>query len=320
MQKSNKIYDTVIIGSGPAGLTAAIYNLRADVKTIVVGGKQPGGQLTITTLVENFPGFERGIGGPKLMMDMMNQVKNLGGEILNKEVIRIEKGTVKNRSVQNFEVSLGDGIKLKSKSIIIATGARAKWLGVPGEKEFLGRGVSGCATCDGMFFRDKQVVVVGGGDVACTEAVFLAKFASKVYLIHRRDELRASVAQQKKVFDNPKIEIWWNTELKKVLGGEKVEKIKIKNNKTNEEKIEKMDGVFIAIGHEPATGFVADLVDRKENGQVILQGGNKYHTMTSCEGIFACGDCVDGRYRQAVIAAGMGAMAGLDAEKWVEDH
>jgi len=307
------IYDTIVIGSGPAGLTAAIYNIRADLRTIVIGGGQPGGQLTITTLVENFPGFEKGIGGLKLMMDMMNQFKNLGGQILIEEVVKVRKGE------GGFEVELKNKDKLKSKAVIMATGARAKWLGIPGEKEFLGKGVSGCATCDGMFFRDKTVMMVGGGDVACTEANFLAKFASKVYMIHRRDELRASLVEQKRVLNNPKIEILWNTEALELTGNDKVEKVKIVNNKTNEEKVMEIDGFFVAIGHDPATGFVKDLIALKETGQIIIRGGDEYHTMSSVEGIFAAGDCVDNIYRQAVVAAGMGAMAGMDAEKWIEN-
>jgi len=307
------IYDTIVIGSGPAGLTAAIYNIRADLRTIVIGGGQPGGQLTITTLVENFPGFEKGIGGLKLMMDMMNQFKNLGGQILIEEVVKVRKGE------GGFEVELKNKDKLKSKAVIMATGARAKWLGIPGEKEFLGKGVSGCATCDGMFFRDKTVMMVGGGDVACTEANFLAKFASKVYMIHRRDELRASLVEQKRVLNNLKIEILWNTEALELTGNDKVEKVKIVNNKTNEEKVMEIDGFFVAIGHDPATGFVKDLIALKETGQIIIRGGDEYHTMSSMEGIFAAGDCVDNIYRQAVVAAGMGAMAGMDAEKWIEN-
>jgi len=312
----NKIYDTVIIGSGPAGLTAAIYNIRADLKTVVMAGDRPGGQLTITTLVENYPGFAEGIGGPKLMMDTVSQVKNLGGKIINNQVGKIYDLRVKNLKY-NFEVEMTDGNKLRAKAVIIATGARARWLDV-GEKEYIGKGVSGCATCDGMFFRDKTVAVVGGGDVACTEANFLTKFAKKVILIHRRDQLRAIEAEQKKVLNNPKIEMWWNMEVVGVEGGEKLEKIRVKNNKTGEEKTVEIDGLFVAIGHDPATEMVADLVDRKESGYIIVRGGANFHTMTSVAGIFAAGDCVDDIYRQAIIAAGMGAMAGLDAQKWIE--
>ncbi len=330
----NQIYDTVIVGSGAAGLTAAIYNIRADLKTVVVAGDHPGGQLTITTLVENYPGFADGIGGPKLMMDTMQQVKNLGGEIINNQVskivdvrsppsLKLRKGKLE----YNFEVEMTDGSKLFAKAVIIATGARARWLDV-GEKELVGKGVSGCATCDGMFFRDKTVAIVGGGDVACTEANFLTKFAKKVILIHRRDQLRAIEAEQKKVLNNPKIEMWWNMEVTQVnyqlsiinYESNKLQNIRVKNNKTGEEKTVEIDGLFVAIGHDPATEMVAGLVDRKESGHIIVRGGANFHTMTSVPGIFAAGDCVDDIYRQAIIAAGMGAMAGLDAEKWVESQ
>ncbi len=311
-----QIYDSVIVGSGPAGLTAAIYNIRADIKTLVIAGNHPGGQLTITTVVENFPGFPEGIGGLKLMMDTMQQVRNLGGEIVNGEVKKI-LDVRSNNPGYNFEIELTDGKKFFAKTVVVATGARARWLGI-GEERLIGKGVSGCATCDGMFFRDKTVAVVGGGDVACTEAHFLAKFAKKVYLIHRRDQLRAGVAQQKKVIDNPKIETWWNAEVIEVIGEEKLEKIKIKNNKTGEEKNVDMDGLFVAIGHDPATEMVSGLVNRREGGYIITTAGGEFHTATNVDGIFACGDCVDDKYRQAVIAAGNGAMAALDVEKWLE--
>ena len=338
MTMNNRIYDTVVVGSGPGGLTAAIYNIRANLKTVVIAGDHPGGQLTITTVVENYPGFADGIGGTKLMMDMMQQLKNLGGEIINERVvsIKIEKGGIVMPFVQGFTVELGSGKKIETKAVIVATGARARWLDI-GEKELIGKGVSGCATCDGMFFRDKTVAVVGGGDVACTEANFLTKFAKKVILIHRRDQLRASSAEQKKVLNNHKIEMWWNME---VIGVNpkiqitsspnnnqipitnnqtKLQNIRVKNNKTGEEKTVEMDGLFVAIGHDPATEMVASLVKRKESGHIMVMGGGQYHTMTTTPGIFACGDCVDDRYRQAIIAAGMGAMAGLDAEKWIEN-
>ena len=311
-----QIYDCVVIGSGPGGLTAAIYNIRADIKTLVIAGNHPGGQLTITTVVENFPGFPEGVGGLKLMMDTMQQVKNLGGEIVNGEVSKINDLRDKNYGY-NFEVELKDGKRFLTKTVVVATGARARWLGI-GEERLIGKGVSGCATCDGMFFREKEVAVVGGGDVACTEANFLAKFAKKVYLIHRRDQLRAGTAQQKKVLNNSKIEFWWNTEVVGVIGKEKLEKIKIKNNKTGEEKVVEMDGLFVAIGHDPATEMVKGLVNMKESGHITVSGFGEYHTATSIPGIFACGDCVDDKYKQAVIAAGNGAMAALDVEKWLE--
>lgn len=305
------IYDTVIIGSGPAGLTAAIYNIRAALKTVVIGGNQPGGQLIITTLVENFPGFASGIGGVKLMMEMQQQVKNLGGTIINGQVNQV------NQVNQVFQVELKDGAVLETKAVIVATGAVAKWLNLAKEKELIGRGVSGCATCDGMFFRDKVVAVVGGGNVACQDAVFLAKFASKVYVIHRRDQLRAIAAEQKKVMANQKIEIIWNSEVVEIVGEEKVEGIKIRNNKTGEERIMQIEGLFEAVGHTPATEFLKGLVELREDGYLIVGKNPEYVTMTSVPGIFGAGDCTDSQYRQAIVAAGSGAKAALDAERWL---
>lgn len=312
MNEKSQIYDTIVIGSGPAGLTAAIYNSRADLKTVVIAGNQPGGQLTITTTVDNWPGFPTGTGGVKLMMDMQQQVKNLGVEIKNGLVKKISKENV-------FKIELDNGEILESKAVIVATGAATKWLGLPDEKELIGHGISGCATCDGMFFRGKIVAVIGGGDTACEEANFLGKICEKVYLIHRREEFRASVAEQKKVLNNPKVEIWWNSEVKEVVGTEKLESIKVINNKTGEEKILPLDGLFVAIGSQPATEFLKGLVDLSETGQVLV-GQNKEHvTMTSVEGIFAAGDCVNIKHKQAIVAAGEGCRAALDAEKWLEE-
>jgi thioredoxin reductase (NADPH) len=324
----NQIFDTVIIGSGPAGLTAAIYNVRAALKTIVIGGDQPGGQLTITTVVDNYPGFPNGIGGVKLMMDMQAQVKNLGVELKDGLVEKI----IKNHEGR-FEINLVGGEKIITRAVIVATGAKAKWLGLSKEKELIGRGVSGCATCDGMFFRNKVVAVVGGGDTACEDAEFLSRIATKVYLIHRRDQLRASVAQQKKVLSNPKIEMIWNSEVVEInhalvdkpmvpLDGqtETLNNIVLKNNQTGEEKIMPLDGLFVAIGHIPATGFAAGLVELKEEGQIVTGKNEEYKTMSSREGIFAAGDCVDDVYRQAIVAAGDGCKAALDAERWLNDQ
>ena len=324
-----EIYDTVIIGSGPAGLAAAIYNVRAALKTVVVSGDQPGGQLTITTLVENYPGFPNGIGGVKLMMDMQQQVKNLGGEIRNGLVTAISNFQFpiskqipnSNYQIKNgFVIKLENGESLTAKAVIVATGAAAKWLGLPREKELIGRGISGCATCDGSFFRDRVVAVVGGSDVACEDAYFLTKFAKKVYIIHRRDQLRAQVPQQKLVMNNPKIEFLWNCEVKEIQGEEKLTAIKIANNMTGEEKMMELDGLFIAIGRIPATGFLKGLVELKETGQVIVGKDPKYLSMSSIPGIFAAGDCVDEIYRQAIIAAGNGARAGLEAENWLKER
>lgn len=315
-----KIYDSIIIGSGPAGLTAAIYQIRANLKTIVIAGDQPGGQLTITTLVDNYPGFPTGVGGVKLMMDMQAQVRNLNGEIRNGLVKEVRKSKVESRKSERFEVELTDGTRLQSKAVIIGTGAKAKWLNIPGEKELMGKGVSGCATCDGMFFRDKMITVVGGGDTACEEAVFLARFGSEVRLLHRRDSLRASAIEQQRLMNAPKVKIMWNTEVKEIKGESKVESLKVVNNKTNEEFILLTDGLFVAIGHTPETSFVKDLVELKEQGHIKTQFNPIYPTMTSVEGIFAAGDCVDDTYRQAIVAAGDGCRAALDTEKWLLDQ
>jgi thioredoxin reductase (NADPH) len=310
---TEQIFDTVIIGSGPAGLTAAIYNVRANLKTIVLGGDQPGGQLTLTTYVDNYPGFAKGIGGIKLMMDMQEQVKNLGVEIRSGIVKAIVKKDM-------FEIELVDGQGLKTKAVIVTTGAKARWLGLPKEQELIGKGVSACATCDGMFFRDKVVAVVGGGDVAGEDALFLAKFATKVYIIHRRDAFRMLEDTATKLKNNPKIEIVWNSIVEEIVGNEKLESIKIKNNVTSGETTMPVDGLFVAVGHDPATGFVKDLIDLKESQHVIVGKDSKYITMTSLPGIFAAGDCVDDIYRQAIVAAGDGARAGMDAERWIGEQ
>ncbi|KKQ31394.1 MAG: Thioredoxin reductase [Candidatus Shapirobacteria bacterium GW2011_GWF1_38_23] len=315
MVENNQIYDTVIIGSGPAGLTAAIYNIRAELKTVVISGNVPGGQLTVTTIVDNWPGFPKGTGGVKLMMDMQQQVINLGVEIKNGNVVKIDSGNEK--ADFRFEIQLDNGEMLKTKAVIIATGAGARWLGLPNEKELIGRGISGCATCDGMFYRDKEVAIIGGGNVACEEADFLAKICKKVYLIHRRDELRASPTEAKRVLENQKIEKVWDSVVEEITGKEKVEAIKIKNIKTGEEKILPIDGLFVAIGRIPATDFVKSLIELKENGYIVTGNNQEYPSMTSVEGVFAAGDCMDESYRQAIVAAGAGSKAALDAERWL---
>jgi len=314
MMENKQVLDTLIIGSGPAGLTAAIYNARAELKTMVIAGNQPGGQLTITTLVDNWPGSPTGTGGVKLMMDMQQQVRNFGVTILSGVVKDVR---CKMLDARIFEVELENGEVLESKAVIIATGAAVRWLNLPGEKELIGHGVSGCATCDGMFFRGKTVAVVGGGDTACEEAGFLSKICEKVYLIHRRNSFKASMTEQKKVLNNPKVEIVWNSEIKELVGKEKLESIKIVNNQTNEEKVLGLDGLFVAIGSTPATNFLEGLVELSETGQVLV-GKNKEHvTMTSMDGIFAAGDCVNIKHKQAVVAAGEGCRAALDAESWL---
>jgi len=306
--------------------TEAIYNARASLKTVVIAGGQPGGQLTITTLVDNYPGFANGIGGVKLMMDMQEQAKNLGVKILGGVVKLVSLSA--SQLVRLFKVELENGEMLEAKSVIIATGAAVKWLDLPKEKELIGHGVSGCATCDGMFFRGKTVVVVGGGDTACEEASFLSKICEKVYLIHRREEFRASIAEQKKVLNNPKVEIWWNSEIVELNPsvdkstspldeGAKLNSIKVFNNKTNEEKILPLDGLFVAIGNSPATKFLEGLVDLRETGQVVVGKNKELITMTNVEGIFAAGDCVNIKHKQAIVAAGEGCRAALDAESWL---
>lgn len=314
----NNIYDCVIIGSGPAGLTAAIYHARADIKTVIIAGNQPGGQLTITPMVENYPGFPDGIGGFKLMMDTQTQVKKLG--------VEIKQGIVR-KITDNFTIELESGEILQSKTVIVATGAGVKWLGLPKEQELIGHGISGCATCDGMFFRDKTVAVVGGGDTACEDAVFLAKFTKKVFMIVRREEFRASAAEQKRVLENEKIEVLWNSEVKELNPSvpqsgtspleerETLKEIKILNNKTGEEKILPLDGMFVAIGYSPATKFLEGLVELRETGQILVSG----KMMTNVEGIFAAGDCVNENHRQAIIAAGEGCRAALETQKWLKN-
>ncbi|MBU1088312.1 thioredoxin-disulfide reductase [Patescibacteria group bacterium] len=313
MNESKRKYDVVIIGSGPAGLTAGIYAVRAGLKAVVASGDQPGGQLTITAVVENYPGFPNGIGGIKLMMDMQKQVENLGGEIkqgIVKKILKIQK---------NFGVKLKNNGILETKTVIVATGSKARWLGIEKEKELIGRGVSGCATCDGMFFGDKVVAVTGGGNTACEEAVFLSRFAKKVYLIHRRNELRATKIEQKRVFENKKIEVVWSTEVKELLGDEKLEKIKIVNNKTGKERIIEIDGLFVAIGSDPATKFLTGLVEMEKTGHIKVGVDKKYSTMTSVDGIFGAGDCVNNAYKQGIVAAGMGCKAALDMERWLKE-
>ncbi len=318
-----QIYDTIIIGSGPAGLTAAIYNVRAFLKTVVISGNIPGGQLTVTTVVENYPGFPNGVGGLKLMMDMQQQVKNLGVEIKYGNVTKIDSRDEKQDS--RFEIKLDNGEILKTRAVIVATGAGAKWLDLPKEKELIGRGVSGCATCDGLFFKDKTVAVVGGGNVACEEAHYLAKICKKVYMFHRRCELRASPIEAKRVMENKAIEIIWDTVVTEInyqlpITNDKLQNIRVKNLKTGEEKTLEIDGLFVAIGRIPATGFAKNLIELKENGYVVVSKNIEYPSMTSVEGIFAAGDCMDESYRQAIVAAGSGAKAAIDVERWLNNR
>lgn len=306
---SSNTYNTIILGSGPAGLTASIYASRSNLNPLLLEGDTPGGQLTITTLVENFPGFKNGIMGPQLMMDMRDQAKNVGVEIRTEKVVKV------NLSIYPFSIQT-EKEEYFTKSLIISTGASTRWLNVEGEERLMGKGVSGCATCDGPFFKDKQLIVVGGGDSAMEEALFLTKFASKVTLVHRRDEFRASSVMQDRVKKNPKIEILFNSEIKKINGTEKVESVDLFNNKDNKEYKLGIDGVFIAIGHNPNTEIFKDQIDIDDNGYIKV----KNFTETSKEGVFAAGDVSDPKYKQAISSAGIGCIAAIDALHFLEDR
>mgnify|MGYP001389733515 FL=1 len=300
----------IIIGSGPAGLTAAIYSARANLNPLVFEGAQPGGQLTITTDVENYPGFAEGILGPDMMDQFRKQAKRFGAECLYETVDKIDF------SEHPFRLWV-NGKKYSSDSIIISTGASARLLGLESETRLMGHGVSACATCDGFFFKDKKVFVVGGGDSAMEEANFLTKFASSVIIVHRRDEFRASKIMVDRALSNPKISVRYNTVVDDIVGSEKsgVESIILKDTKTNEKNEEKCDGVFMAIGHVPNTTLFKGVLELDGSGYIVPKPDS---THTNLEGVFACGDVQDQIYRQAVTAAGTGCMAALDSERWLE--
>ncbi len=302
----------IIIGSGPAGYTAALYSSRANLEPLVIEGHEPGGQLTTTTDVENFPGFPEGVMGPDLMTKMRAQAARFGTQFLSSKVTSVDL------SKRPFKVSVENGEEYLAKALIISTGASAKYLGLPNERELIGRGVSACATCDGFFYRNKVVYVVGGGDTALEEATFLTRFASKVYLIHRRDSFRASKPMQKKVFDNAKIEVVWNSEITEIMANASgVFALKVFNNKTNETKECPTDGLFMGIGHEPNTKFLNGQLELDEHGYIKTRGG---HPDTSVAGVFACGDVQDPYYRQAISAAGSGCQAAIRSERFLEDN
>ncbi len=304
----NNTRNVIIIGSGPAGLTAALYAARAELKPLLIAGLTPGGQLMQTTEVENFPGFVNGIMGPELMDNMIKQVARFGTEIINENVTNVDF------TQSPFKVKT-DNAEFLAKTVIIATGAEANWLNLPNEQRLRGKGVSACATCDGFFFKDKEVVVIGGGDTAMEEANFLTRFASKVTIVHRREEFRASKIMLKRAQDNPKISIITNVTVTDVLGENIMEGIKFKHNVSGEETVLKAQGYFSAIGHTPNTKlFSAAGIEVDPKGYVII----KQQTRTNIEGVFVAGDVNDPRYRQAVVAAGMGCMAALDVEKYLE--
>jgi len=298
----------LIIGSGPAGYTAAIYAARADLKPVMYTGMEMGGQLTTTTEVENFPGFPNGVTGPELMEEMRQQAERFGTEINFGVITKVDF------SQRPFKLWTDGEELIEAESVVIATGATAKYLGIPSEQRLRGNGVSGCATCDGFFYKGKPVAVVGGGDTAAEEATYLANLCTKVYLIVRRDELRASKAMQNRVFNTPNIEVLWNHETAEVLGEQYVTGVKLKNNKSGEEKIIEVDGFFLAIGHTPNTQIFSDFIDMDEAGYIITKPGTTY---TNIPGVFAAGDVQDKHYRQAVTSAGTGCMAALDAERWM---
>ena len=309
---AGKTFSVVVVGSGPAGLTAAIYASRADLSPLVLEGPEPGGQLMTTTDVENFPGFPDGVMGPQMMQLFREQAQRFGADT--------RYGMVTNIDFENrpYKLTVDEEYEIFAEALIISTGASAKWLGIESETKLRGYGVSACATCDGAFFRNMHVMIVGGGDTAMEEALFLTKFASKVSLVHRRDEFRASKAMQNKVFSNEKIDIIWNSEIDEILGDKNVKGVRVKNRVTGEmNTLEDVEGVFIAIGHKPNTDLFKGVIDMDDVGYIQTK---PHSTKTNVEGIFACGDAMDAVYRQAITAAGTGCMAALDAERFLSEQ
>lgn len=307
---SDRVENVVICGSGPAGLTAALYTARANLEPLVLEGIEPGGQLMTTTDVENFPGFPEGILGPELMQRMKDQVSRFGTRFELDEVVSCDLGS------RPFSLTTSGGRVIRTKALIVATGASARYLGLPNELRLRGHGVSACATCDGFFFRDMEIAVVGGGDSAAEESTFLTRFASKVHLLVRRDRMRASKIMQKRVLSNDRIEVHWNTVVVDVLGDSEVQGIRVRDTRTGEEQDwPHIKGLFLAIGHKPNTDPFKQWLDHDELGYLVTRPGS---TATNVEGVFACGDAQDRIYRQAVTAAGSGCAAAIEAERWLE--
>ncbi|MEZ5910132.1 MAG: thioredoxin-disulfide reductase [Hyphomicrobiaceae bacterium] len=311
---ASKHAKVLILGSGPAGYTAAIYAARAMLKPVLVQGMQPGGQLTITTDVENYPGFAEAIQGPWLMEQMQAQAEHVGTEIIMDHIVSVDL------AARPFTLVGDGGDTYTAETLIICTGAQARWLGIPSEDTFKGYGVSACATCDGFFYKGKEVVVVGGGNTAVEEAIFLTNFASKVIVVHRRDSFRAERIMQERLFKNPKIEVVWDSVVEEIVGTQEprtVTGIRLKNVKTSAVSERRIDGVFVAIGHAPATELFKGQLEMKPSGYIITQPDS---TATSVSGVFAAGDVKDEVFRQAVTAAGMGCMAALEAERYLAGH
>jgi thioredoxin reductase (NADPH) len=315
--------EVIILGSGPAGLTAALYSARANLRPLVLEGEpsstgdQPGGQLMLTTEVENYPGFPEGILGPLLMDQMRAQAERFGAELVPAKAVRVKLQDGGPQTVWYRDPSSGEELQVDTKALIVAMGARALMLDIPSERRLLGYGVSTCATCDGFFFRGQRLAVIGGGDSALEEAIFLTKFAESVTIVHRRRELRASKIMQDRAMANPKIRFVWDSVVTEVLGDTKVEGLKLRNVRTGDEEVLGLTGLFVAIGHAPNTDVLRDQLGLDDRGYVLTADGT---TATTVDGVFAAGDVADHRYRQAVTAAGTGCMAAIDAERWLEEH
>ena len=307
--ETKRKFDVIIVCAGPAGYTAAIYTSRAKRDTLIISGVLPGGQLMLTTEVENFPGFAKGIMGPELMITMRQQAERMGTTIIDDEVVNVD---FRHRPFKILTYSE----EYEADAVIIATGATPRKIGVKGEQEFSARGVSYCATCDGPFFKNQDIMVAGGGDSAMEEAIFLTKFANKVHVVHRKDKLRASKVMQDRALENTKIQFHWNTVIDEIKGNQKVSQIKVKNISTNQVETLEIGGLFVAIGHEPNTKLFKGQIDFDDQGYILL----KNHTQTNVDGVFAAGDVHDHRYRQAITAAAFGCMAAIDVDKYLSEH